>query len=644
VPRAISSRVSSGTRGIGEEARDLLRRELEPVVAPELVRLERAEPRLQLPLQARIRDDRLLEPGRRRGDPRRHRRPDREHRADHHDPGQQAHRVVAEPQHERVQRGVLPLAHVDGVGQCQAPAGTGIPRVLRQRLQPDARVGEVRPVRCEEERQARLRAGQRDRPGGEEHDEHEERRDQHAGRSLDPSHPERDYGDPDRHRDGMGEHRPTAAGEAVPERPGDLLLELSGQRGPEVPQRPTRDHRVVEHDRGRGPRDPRAHPCPVPSDQPAERAHRTVSRRLPHREFHQEQRHRPEQQEHHPGDQERAAAVRRRDAREPPDVAGPDRHAEHGDHHSPSRGEHCLACSHGRASGAGDSWGRSGGTAAVYRHPQTRCNSTRSRCPASHASAARRRQTAAPSSHLPFGRWSRRVARAAGGATTTAVRDRPGDGEAPRRGPPSAMAAPGAMGGRIMPYAPSPPSTGGQAPSRSVATLGSGAGPIGGIRGAVALRGAHPTPMRHPHHTPPRRPRSTAATPHRRCPAPIAGYFRFSKPPEVRITPRRGGSDACMPNRGARIRAPLPGGAQVADRTAFLPGWPAGDRGLSNGVFVGASFAAGAVVPLPEQRATDGPAPEPCPARPPPTTGGSALAEPSRGNRGRPFKPYEAHS
>ena len=81
------------------------------------------------------------------------------HGAEHHDPGEERDAVVAEPEHERVQRGVLALPHVDRVRDDEAPAGAGIPGVLGERLEPDAIVAEplkdeaVQLIRAAEEGQ-----------------------------------------------------------------------------------------------------------------------------------------------------------------------------------------------------------------------------------------------------------------------------------------------------------------------------------------------------------------------------------------------------------------------------------------------------------------------------------------------------------
>ena len=108
---------------------------------------------------------------------------------------------------------------------------------------------------------------------------------------------------------------------------------------PHVVERPSAHHRVVEHDRRRHPRDERPHPCVLRPHHLHERPDRPKTREPPHPELDEDERSGPDEEKDDPADEELATAVLRGDAREAPDVARADRHAEHGEQHGEPRGE-----------------------------------------------------------------------------------------------------------------------------------------------------------------------------------------------------------------------------------------------------------------------------------------------------------------
>src|SRR5690606_4041311 len=112
----------------------------------------------------------------------------------------QRHRVVAEAQHERVQRRVLTTSHVNGVRQDQTPARACVPRILCERLEPHLRIAEPLPRRREEEVEPEVRVRQRYRAYRENYDEQEQARYEETCRGLDAAHAARNDEDADRER------------------------------------------------------------------------------------------------------------------------------------------------------------------------------------------------------------------------------------------------------------------------------------------------------------------------------------------------------------------------------------------------------------------------------------------------------------
>ncbi len=262
-----------------------------------------------------------------------------EDRAQHEDTRHQRDEVVADRQHEAVLVGVLATARVDGVGQHQTPPGAGVPGVLRQRLEPDAVVAELGPLRGEEKGESPPGAGKRE--GAHHQDDHQDDQDRHqqAGDALDAGDPE--VADRGAHGDGqrLEEDRFRREREPAPQLRRAFAAQLPHDGAAEVADRPSHDGGVVGTDRRHHPRHPGADPGEALAEELPVGADGALARRLAHRPFGEDQRDRPEEEEDHPGDEERTAAVGGGDAREAPDVAGADRHAEHGEHQAPAAGK-----------------------------------------------------------------------------------------------------------------------------------------------------------------------------------------------------------------------------------------------------------------------------------------------------------------
>ena len=260
----------------------------------------------------------------------------RENGGEYEDAGEKGNAVVAESQQRRVERGVLSRPCVDRVDEHQSPAGTGVPGILCQRLQPELRVREIGPVDGEEEIEADMRVRQCHGPKDQD-DEHEyECRKQDARDALDAADSMIDQCGRGRHHDEVRHYRLPAPRETSPERPRDGVGDFSGEGRDEEALAPAGDDRVIEHDGRCRERHPESHPTEAAADEPAESIHRSRAHGLAHGEFYHQQRDRPRKQKDQPWNEKRATFIGGHDAGKAPDVSGADGHAEHRQHHAPS--------------------------------------------------------------------------------------------------------------------------------------------------------------------------------------------------------------------------------------------------------------------------------------------------------------------
>ena len=266
-----------------------------------------------------------------------------EHRTEYHDRCEQRHRVVADAGDDRVLDDPVAALHVRAVGQDQAPAGPGVPGILSERFEPDARLGQCGPVGREQEANAFERAVQRQRASQRDQHDQEQRRDQYEVRALDRTNAVPDDECTKAHRERMKSNRKTAALEAVPYalRRVRAQRERGGAHLDQVVHAPARHDGVIEHDRRRHEADERTHPRVFPARDLREGADHAHAAATPERVFGDDQRHAPGEQEHEPRDEKGAGAIfagiLRRDAGKTPDVAGADRDAEYAQEHAEAR-------------------------------------------------------------------------------------------------------------------------------------------------------------------------------------------------------------------------------------------------------------------------------------------------------------------